>query len=386
MKKELIIEVRGIGFPNKGAELMLVALITKLKDRYVNMKFTIAPSASYEQRSSHGLLQLARVIKYGFDFGILFRFLPRNFRRIFGIVLPSEVDVIIDASGFAYGDQWGVKKASERLASNIAGFKSKRNDRRVIMLPQAFGPFEDPDLQIAMKIITQSADLVFAREARSFQFLTNINELPTIQQAPDFTNGYSPKKYYPIDRSKFKLCFIVNQKMIAMKKDNDGNDYKSFMADMLKKAVENSYAPFLLLHEGVRDQTLALEVIEKCGSKVPMITVESADEVKSVIGQCELVISSRFHGLVSALSQNIPVLATGWSHKYQMLLEDYGVEDMLYNETTDTERALGDMERLMQNIDARRQMISTISANNVIQKSRTEEMWSKVYDVLDDII
>jgi colanic acid/amylovoran biosynthesis protein len=385
MKKELIIEVRGIGFPNKGAELMLVALIDQLKSRYSHVKFTMAPNASYEQRSPHGLLQLAKVTKYGFDFGILFRLLPRNLRRIFGIILPSEVDVIIDASGFAYGDQWGAKKANERLASNIEAFKGKRDNRRVIMLPQAFGPFEDKALQAAMQKITRNADLVFAREARSFQFLTNVSDLSIIQQAPDFTNGYHPKKTHLIDQSKFKVCFIVNQKMIAMKKNDDGNDYKHFMVNLLKKAVESSMAPFLLLHEGVKDKKLAQEVIEMCGSDVPMIVVESADEVKSVIGQCELVISSRFHGLVSALSQDVPVMATGWSHKYQMLLDDYGVSDMLYNESTDIERATVDMINLIQDSTIRNQVMKSISENNKIQKNRTVDMWSQVYDVIDGI-
>ena len=40
----------------------------------------------------------------------------------------------------------------------------------------------------------------------------------------------------------------------------------------------------------------------------------------------ELVISSRFHAMISALSLGIPVFIIGWSHKYQEVLQMFGLE------------------------------------------------------------
>ena len=39
---------------------------------------------------------------------------------------------------------------------------------------------------------------------------------------------------------------------------------------------------------------------------------------------------SRFHALVAALSQGIPVAALGWSHKYAELLGEFGLREFVF--------------------------------------------------------
>jgi polysaccharide pyruvyl transferase WcaK-like protein len=38
-------------------------------------------------------------------------------------------------------------------------------------------------------------------------------------------------------------------------------------------------------------------------------------------------ISSRFHSLIAGLSQQVPILAIGWSHKYRELLQLFDLEE-----------------------------------------------------------
>ena len=52
----------------------------------------------------------------------------------------------------------------------------------------------------------------------------------------------------------------------------------------------------------------------------------SPSELRSIIGESSYFIASRFHSMVFALSKNIPVIVTAWSHKYQEVLAMFDLE------------------------------------------------------------
>ncbi len=52
-----------------------------------------------------------------------------------------------------------------------------------------------------------------------------------------------------------------------------------------------------------------------------------AEEIRARIAQCEVLVACRFHAMVFALSEQVPVLLTGWSHKYQEVMEQFGLAE-----------------------------------------------------------
>ena len=384
MSKRLNIEVRGIGFPNKGAELMLAALCDKIYNRYPFAKIVLAPGAEFRERALFGVYQLGSVKKLGVDFGVLLKLIPARMRNLFGIVMPSEIDAIIDASGFAYGDQWGTEKAKKRLGGNIVRFKAHSKHRKVIMMPQAMGPFVDQSLVHQMQTIFSKSDLVFARDSTSLKHAKSICDQKHIRLAPDFTNlldpTYQDRQHIPDDA----VCFIPNKKMLDMKPDEDPAHYVSFMSSLIKATLALQQNCYLLVHEGVGDSSLAETIANELDADIEIIKLSSTRDIKAAIGKSKLVVSSRFHGLVSALSQGVPVIATGWSHKYQLLLQDYGVSDYLFNENTERENALAALNNLLTNEKQLRALGAKISTAANQQKQLTENMWEEVFPILDE--
>jgi coenzyme F420 hydrogenase subunit beta len=49
--------------------------------------------------------------------------------------------------------------------------------------------------------------------------------------------------------------------------------------------------------------------------------------LRALIDRCDVLATSRFHAMISALATTTPVLVVGWSHKYAEVLREFGLED-----------------------------------------------------------
>jgi polysaccharide pyruvyl transferase WcaK-like protein len=51
----------------------------------------------------------------------------------------------------------------------------------------------------------------------------------------------------------------------------------------------------------------------------------TSQQLRSLIGRCDLFVASRFHAMVSSLATGVPTLVLGWSHKYREVLDMFGL-------------------------------------------------------------
>ncbi|MEE3878793.1 polysaccharide pyruvyl transferase family protein [Vibrio sp. YYF0003] len=372
---KITVEVKGIGFPNKGAELMLVAIIEQFKQREVEARFAVEPYGDYQLRAYHGLYQKARVRKFGINIGSLVGLLPNKLLNVFGIVKSKDIDVVLDASGFSYGDQWGPELVDYRLGTTIKWLKNK--GKKVILLPQALGPFENPQTRTSAQHIFSNADLIFARDPQSYSFAKPICGNTELQECPDFTNLVKGTPFNEYNPEKHQVSVIPNTKMLE--KTKLGEEYIDFLVRTIEKVDACGKKPFLLVHEGQADRKLAKQVSDRCSIDIDILEPVDPLKIKWVIGQSHLVISSRFHGLVSALSQGVPVIATGWSHKYQCLLKDYNVSEFLVN-TSEQESTDQLISQLLTDHDYHQKVASAISESSLVQKQKVNAMWDRVFN------
>ena len=64
------------------------------------------------------------------------------------------------------------------------------------------------------------------------------------------------------------------------------------------------------------------------------------DELRALIGAAEVCVTSRFHAMVSSLATSTPVMVVGWSHKYQEVLDAFGIKGCAIDYSTLTEDEL----------------------------------------------
>jgi polysaccharide pyruvyl transferase WcaK-like protein len=381
----LKIEIKGVEFENKGAALMLVAILEQL-DRYFNdydLVLNVGPLLPYKNRIKLGAYQKLTLSRLGIDFTQLLSNLPQFIKKQlfrFGIVTEKEVDVILDASGFAYGDQWSPLRL-ERAANEARRFK--QSDRLYILLPQALGAFTSKKSRELAAELFENSQLAYARDSESLTHCKNLNSNVNLKLCPDFTvlvEGKLPKEF---DSTQHQFCIIPNSKMLSDK--NQHHYWKEHYIEMLIEVVQwasiKGYAPFMLNHEGEKDRKIIQNINDKLKTKIPVIDISDPVIIKGIIGQSRYVMSSRYHGCVSALTQGVKTLATGWSHKYEALFDDFGCSDNLMPVDEDKVQWIQRLEKL-HNDD--QHLNGLISAKADYQR-KTEQMWQEVFLQLDNL-
>jgi colanic acid/amylovoran biosynthesis protein len=251
------------------------------------------------------------------------------------------------------------------------------------LLPQAFGPFARNDTKKYVKSWVNNADLIFAREIDSFNNLVKIvGNRDKISIAPDFTNLVAGKLPKNFDAVNMRVAVVPNYRMIDKTAKEVSNHYLPFLVRVTRYLAGKGVKVFLLVHEGERDLMLARQVSEAVGG-IPVLIEEDPINIKGILGQCDASIGSRFHGLVSALAQGVPSIATGWSHKYYRLFEDYDFANGLV--------AVNDSDdELFRKIDLITDPATSIEIRrNLLKRSedlsrKTESMWDLVFKTIEN--
>jgi len=369
------IEIIGTQFINKGAELMLLAIIDQLKKRNKDIDFCMEPHPYFSPYKNYAPLGIYSKLPYnkrGINFGSIYTLIPFNIKKTFGHIKDSEINIYLDASGFQYSDQWG-ENSARKLATSIK--KWKKQGSKVILLPQAFGSFKSEKLQKHMNIIIEYADIIFAREETSYNYLKSINDNNNILMAPDFTNLISVN----LDENseyKNKICIVPNKRMID--KTKNANNYIKALREIINELTHHKIEYFFLIHEGKEDKNIIEQL--RLLKKPLIIETDDAIEIKKIIGESQGMVGSRFHGLVSSLSQGKPVIALGWSHKYYELLKDYGCEQYVFDfKKSNVKKQI----EVFINMDIYFNTINTINSKSIELKKQSQEMWDKVFKVME---
>lgn len=373
MTQNKFIEIHGIGFPNKGAELLLHAALDQLKRFGTNITPLVLPSAR-DPKSSSMILHFGGRMKAGPAFGRIDlawlgnRLTPR-LAQMYGLGRECDSMGLLDASGLAYSDQWG--PISTRRGSRLHRRYKKRGLNN-ILLPQAFGPFELCRSKRHAKRLFLSASLVFARDRQSYNTVRELAPTANVHMCPDITFAFKVGRLIDVGVSGY--CLIPNQRIVD-KGNVARHKYIRFLADAANYIASCGDPVYWLNHEGPGDRRLIDEAAALTERKHKIYDNLTALEIKSVLTQMKGVLSSRYHGVVSSLSGGVPVVATGWNHKYRELLNDFDMADCLVEPGVMNGRQAGEMLRRLGENLAAKEGINQIAFE---LEERVNRMWKSV--------
>ncbi|MEW9853604.1 polysaccharide pyruvyl transferase family protein [Novosphingobium rhizovicinum] len=369
-----MIEIKGINFANHGAAMMLMSICERLGDVH---RFAAVATGDYDTRAPYGLHQIVRRVG-PISVARFVPWVPVRLRRRVGVVAECEIDGVLDASGFAYGDDWGAAKIHERL--NAALERRKRTGMPVILLPQAMGSFEKPDVRAAFGHVIEHASLIYIRDSTSQAYVESaFGKHDKVRRCPDFTIGLQGLRDPRHARFIGRPAIVPNHMVVR----NAGTAERKLYIDLLAASAEAARAafgaPFIALHDAVQDAALAVELSKRLGS-IEQVVEHRPQVMKGILGDSGIVVGSRFHALVGALSHGTPVVAFGWSHKYAELLSDFGCPEALVAVESGAE---GQVRTLVEHIVADRSALSErLKDRAAVLKVQVATMWNEVATTL----
>jgi colanic acid/amylovoran biosynthesis protein len=389
----MLIEIHGAGFKNKGAQLMLQTVVEKLSEKIPDSDFCIA-AGKYRPHSEAGRLGLKfvwpskilegrrgkfKAIFKASNFGA--RLIHRSSLNPYGLVKRSQVDALVDISGFAFGDSWGPTLMNN--FSTLARYYKER-DCPVVMLPQMLGPFEKLKNQEAFRTLTQYCDAIYARDKTSFDVSRKVSINPDkIRLSPDITLFQKNLGVESSPDQKQEVIIVPNMRMLDMDTPWEETQYVSTLSAIGRQAIEHGHVVTVVIHEAQgKDFYLAQQICHQLSLPESRIfTNPDPKLLKAKIAEGIFLAGSRFHSLAAALSTHTPVIAIGWAHKYGQLLNDFGVESFDIKSPADAKRIPLLVDALLDNSE-RSNLVNTLKEHHEDLAIKNKKMWDEVVTLI----
>ena len=380
----MVVELFGYQNVNKGQEMMFHACREFLETEGLDGAVSITSGsskvhASYKVRKRYGLKHLVhihgdRYPRTSFLINKTGLLLPARFKKALNLVTREDVDVVFDFSGFQYSDQWG-SLATRLMSRSVQSFKSGK--KKFIILPQSFGPFENISNRKNIQIIVDGADLIFAREETSYNYLiSECGNKDAIRIAPDFTNLVESIEISQPEIPEGSVFFIPNMRMLDKTDEKCRSAYLPFLAKCVKYTRGKGLLPVILLHETLEDISVANRLISALGFQIPIITHEDPRILKGFIKRAFLLIGSRYHALISGLSQSVPTIATGWTHKYGELMKYYGCQASLVSPLDPDDTVFAKIDAHIEG-SGRTEIVRRLNASADKHAAASHRMWAR---------
>lgn len=354
---------------NRGAEAMLTTTIGELRARFPNARFVIF---SYTPKQDRLLLQPDPTITIAaakplhlvlahFPFALLSWLLGLVRLKLPDTLLPKTArllrscNALLDISGISYAD--GREKF---IPFNILNqWPAHLFKVPIIKLAQAMGPFQNPFIRLAAKLFMPRSQRLFARGKITASYLQTLPLNPELWElSADIAFLYRPEYSLSVENeprisaienrlSQLKaasqtIIGIAPSALVYQKSQKKGTDYIGQLLQLIDHLQPDQHV--VLIPNATRENAESVHnndiyVIDfvrqraqtalspEVNARIHYIDFDlNTSGSRRIIALCDALVTSRFHGMISGLSLNIPTAVIGWSHKYAEVLAEFNME------------------------------------------------------------
>ena len=233
-----------------------------------------------------------------------------------------DCDLVVNSGGdiLSGEDSFGLTTFINLLYAILLG-------KPVVLYGESLGYFSNPVFNTIAKFVLNRTTLILLREELSKEYLNK--------------EGITKPKIYVTAEPAFLLPAIPEERVYSILSSEGINEIKrpliginpsgrimkddnkiEVFARAIDDLVENFNSTILMIPhvytEGVDDRVVIDRIFRKIRNKSNVMTIKkeyTAQELKGIIGQCDLFIGARMHATIAATSMLVPTVGIAYSHK-----------------------------------------------------------------------
>lgn len=339
---------------NKGAAAMLETVIAKLPSTMGDCSFDIlttypgadGPKIPLDSHARVVGLQPLRLALVEIPVACL-ALIARTLRLPLGWVRTRacrsilDSSVVVDVAGISFVDGRGIP---------ITVYNSLMTGLPLLLgvptvkAAQALGPFKTQPNRVLAKLVLPRLAAVCARGARTREHLdtlrlTNVTNVADLAFSLDESENLPDSVAASLAPLGEKFIVVMPSSVVRGLYESSGADYVSAVATVIREirsatgmAVVIAPHSYRVGHpEGrMNDGPVCRQVSDVLSDDAMVVGIDadlSAGELRRLIGLGQVLVTSRFHAMISGLSTCTPTVVVGWSHKYREVLDDFGLTE-----------------------------------------------------------
>jgi polysaccharide pyruvyl transferase WcaK-like protein len=209
---------------------------------------------------------------------------------------------------------------------------------------QALGPFATQPNRLLAKLVLPRLAAVCARGSRTRDHLNTL-QLSNVTNVADLAFSLDESENLP-NAVKASLASVGDKFVVVMPSsvvrglyESTGADYVSAVAELIRSIRATTGLAVVIAPHSYRvghpegrmnDGPVCQQVAAALSGDSMVVGIDedlSAGELRRLIGMGEVLVTSRFHAMISGLSTCTPTVVVGWSHKYREVLDDFGLAE-----------------------------------------------------------
>jgi colanic acid/amylovoran biosynthesis protein len=335
---------------NKGAQAMTFTVVDQMMKRYPEKDvYLLSGRGDYERNQEEKDQYAFDILPWGPEVQLSLlspglnlvntkSYSKRTHEAVRSVI--ADCYMLIDINGFAISSQMGARASFSYLTNIVL---AKEYDVPMYVLPQSIGPFDySTEMKLLLNPLLQTyftfPQTVCPRERAGVEALapytqSNVQrEFDIVLQAEgyDLDNIYTTEPALELKNLERDAVGIVPNSNLF---DRAGDEeIYSLYEKAIKELLDMGRTVYVFRHS-IEDLDFCRNIKNRFDETEDVRLFEDdfdAPELEHIIDQCDFLIASRYHSIVHAYKNGVPVIAIGWAVKYEELLDEFGQSEYFY--------------------------------------------------------